>query len=202
MTQPYGYQPNSFPTWPPNNQGRTPRKNGFKVIAWLLFVALAVALVFLLNNNAHANYQTIPLSDFYHKLDDNQVDVATIGVDRIFGTLASQNGASVPFEVRLPEGTTSNWNFTQWLLEHAGGASINVDTAPVLLNILLPLIPWLVIFLFIWFFVFRMMRRNASLSRGGLSPNLPAGQPYSAWIYPQAPAIPPSSSQPMPGSTQ
>jgi ATP-dependent Zn protease len=59
----------------------------------------------------------------------------------------------------------SNWDFVRWLLENSRGtATVEIRNANnVLVNILLPLIPWLLIFGFIWFFVFRQLRKTSCI---------------------------------------
>ena len=65
---------------------------------------------------------------------------------------------------------TSNWDFTAWLLDHRGTADVKVDNNQnLLINMLLPMIPWLLIFGFIWFFVFRQLRNSAGA--GGMLGN-------------------------------
>jgi hypothetical protein len=47
-------------------------------------------------------------------------------------------------------------------MEHRNGATLRLENNPnVLGNILLPVVPWLLIFLFIWFFIFRQLRRQS-----------------------------------------
>jgi ATP-dependent Zn protease len=47
----------------------------------------------------------------------------------------------------------------QWLMDHRQDAEVRVENnANPLVNLLLPLVPWLLIFLFIWYFVFRQLR--------------------------------------------
>jgi hypothetical protein len=63
--------------------------------------------------------------------------------------------------VILPEGTTSGWQFTNWLLNNAGDAGVGVRREDDFLpKFVMPLVPWLLVFLFIWFFVFRQLRRS------------------------------------------
>lgn len=68
--------------------------------------------------------------------------------------------SSVTFSVTLPQGVTESWAFVQWVLDNRRDAQVTVDNnSSLLVNILVPLIPWLLIFGFIWFFVFRVLRR-------------------------------------------
>jgi ATP-dependent Zn protease len=88
------------------------------------------------------------------------------------------------FHTQIPKEAVG-WQFTQWLLEHRGNAIVNVDNnANVLLDILVPLIPWLLIFGFIWFFVFRQLRHR--------QPQIP----FDDYRSPQPPTAPPSVVRP------
>lgn len=80
-------------------------------------------------------------------------------VSGAFGTPVSLGGRSVLlFRTALPSGSAGNWLFTQWLLGH-GSVTVDVESSNSLVtNFVLPFIPWLVIFFFIWFFVFRQLR--------------------------------------------
>jgi hypothetical protein len=99
----------------------------------------------------------------------------------------------VAFATELPAGTSGNWGFTQWLLENGQGAKITVNNqSNLIVNILLPLIPWLLIFFFIWFFVFRTLRRRTQLQQSApppmMPPAVPGSAPFAAWVYPYQPA--------------
>lgn len=65
----------------------------------------------------------------------------------------------VVFRVELPTGVGNSWPFTRWLLENCNGATISAENRQdIFLSIVVPLIPWTLVFLFIWFFVFRQLR--------------------------------------------
>src|SRR6185312_1979988 len=75
------------------------------------------------------------------------------------------------FRTYFPDQTFSNWEFTQKLID-ATGKTTDIRAEPsnnVLVNILLPLVPWLLILAFIWFFVFRQLRNSAGA--GGMLGN-------------------------------
>ena len=131
---------------------------------WFLFIALAVMLFMLANKN-RAEYAMIPLSEFTQRLESGKVQRVVIGNDEVFGQFAtpeSVGGDMVgKFRVPLPAGTTSNWTFQQWVVEHRQNAQVDVENNPNwFTQILVPLIPWLLIFGFIWFFVFRVLRKQ------------------------------------------
>jgi ATP-dependent Zn protease len=129
---------------------------------WILFIACAVTLFLLLNKNERRHSQ-MALSDFRDQLFAGNVAWVTVGNDGLYGELEQAlphaDTTVQAFRVELPPGTTANWNFTLWLLENRNGATIDVNNSnSLLMSILVPLIPWLLIFGFIWFFVFRQLR--------------------------------------------
>jgi ATP-dependent Zn protease len=69
--------------------------------------------------------------------------------------------ATGPYRVNLPQGMSGDWNFVHWLMDNHNGhaAAVHFDNGQnLVVNLLLPLIPWLLIFGFIWVFVFRRMK--------------------------------------------
>jgi ATP-dependent Zn protease len=126
---------------------------------WVLLIGIAVML-FMLLSTKNRTYKTLPLSEFKARLEAKEVESASIEGDEIAGTLA--NGpAGVEFRTPLPPGLSGNWDFIRWLLERAGPHTVVQVRSQnnYVVNILLPLIPWVLIFGFIWFFVFRQLRR-------------------------------------------
>jgi len=172
-----------------------PRKFPRRIFGWLLFIGLAVMLTMLLAKNSVPR-QAISLSDFYSQLLANHLTEINLGGDEITGVMTTSAGVPVAFRTQLPSGTSSNWTFTQWLLDHDGNAKVTVDvSSSELTNILVPLIPWLLIFGFIWFFVFRTLRKQKQ-TQWGMIPPTPSGAAFAAWIYPSQTGGPP----PAPGT--
>src|SRR5262245_23935336 len=127
-----------------------------KIFGWVLFLFVALVLVIALNKPAHSNYAIIPLSDFTSRLDADLVKVVEVSRDELKGEFESPEliaGDKVQkFRVVLPEGSTGSWNFMPWLVEHRHNATVLATNEPnLLINIFVPLIPWLLIFGFIWF---------------------------------------------------
>ncbi len=55
----------------------------------------------------------------------------------------------------------NEWSFVKWLLDNSNGAVVNVDSDPSLLvNFLIPLLPWLMVLGFVWFFILRPLRKH------------------------------------------
>jgi cell division protease FtsH len=141
---------------------------GRGLLGWVLFIGLAIMLFMLINRNSK-NYQSIPISVFEADLAHGDVKSLVIDGDNITGEFNSKltvPGSSVQvtnFQVTYPTGTFSGGsNALQHILDKSNGATVDArNDNNLLLNILLPLVPWLLIFGFIWFFVFRQLRNSA-----------------------------------------
>lgn len=135
-----------------------------RLFGWVVFIGLAVMLFLLLNKN-QSQYAPISLSDFDASLKKDEVRHVTIGNDNLYGefrtpqAVGSRGEKVERFRVELLSGTSSQWIFTEWLLDNRGSAQVYIDKSEnLLMQFILPLIPWLLIFGFIWFFVFRRLK--------------------------------------------
>ena len=149
--------PLQYPPPGPAGQGAGMRF-GRGLFGWVLFLGLAVMLFMILNKNEGA-FKPMPLDDFVSRLERKEINSVVIEGDEIRGHTDDGRG----YRTALPAGLAGNWSFIQWLLATSKGtASVEVrNPNNLVINILLPLIPWLLIFAFIWFFVFRQLRRSA-----------------------------------------
>src|SRR4051812_10856175 len=122
-------------------------------------IVIAVGFVVLSNSRtASAAQPEAPLSFLQEQLSAGNVKAVDVEHDLLSVELADPRalgGATVKqFRTTLPEGTTSQWTFMEWLLANRRDAAVTVrNQNSLILNILVPLIPWLLIFGFIWFFV-------------------------------------------------
>jgi cell division protease FtsH len=149
---------------------------GRGLFGWVLFVALAIMLIILVNQH-RANYVPISLDQFITRLQHDKIASVTIETDEISGSL--RNKEDIPnagnnvtlFRTPSPVGSAGGWpDFTKYVYENRGTASVTIDNqSNVILQVILPLIPWLLIFGFIWFFVFRQLRNSAGA--GGMLGN-------------------------------
>ena len=163
-----------------NGAGRPPTNNGGLrfgrgLFGWVLFIALAVML-FMLLSKSQAQYARVALSDFYSRLETDKVANFTIEGDRVLGEFrepepVGERGERVgKFQTEFPTGSLQTYDGVRDLLAKRGNAKVKVENNQnVLLNIIVPLIPWLLIFGFIWFFVFRQLRNSAGA--GGMLGN-------------------------------
>jgi ATP-dependent Zn protease len=137
-----------------------------KLLGWVIFIALAVML-FMLLNKKNAQYASVPISDVFRRLDSGGVRWITIDGDKLIGefrvpqALGDQRQKMTRFQAAIPTGSGGEFNTMVYLVDHANGATVSVQNSPdLLINILVPLIPWVLIFGFIWFFVFRQLRHQ------------------------------------------
>src|SRR5215204_6502636 len=122
---------------------------GRGLFGWVLFIALAVMLFTLLNKR-QSQYAEISLGDFNRLLKDDRVSWVDIGKDNVYGEFKRpeqiRDNKVVKFRVPLPEGTTSGWQFTNWLLNNAGDAGVGVRREDDFLpKFVMPLVPWLLV---------------------------------------------------------
>ena len=160
MTQPLNYATPPIPPAPPS-----PLRSRRPLIVWVLIVAV-VGIPFIMLKQQSPSQMVLPLSTFYAEVQHRNVSKVVLDGDEISGKFRSPVpvGAAVVsvFRTYLPADVGHNWMFTQWLLENSPNADIRAAPSNGLLtNFILPFIPWLLILAFIWFFVFRQLRRNS-----------------------------------------
>jgi cell division protease FtsH len=148
-------------------------KFGRGLLGWLLFVAVA-ALLFVWLKQASPGPTNISLSDFYHEVNATNIEKMTIDetdVEGKFNTERVINNQKVSnFRVNIPP-NMATWEFVKDLLKTTG-TKTEIKAEPtnnILMNFILPFIPWLLILAFIWFFVFRQLRNSAGA--GGMLGN-------------------------------
>ena len=163
-------------TGPGGNNGGM--RVGRGVFGWVVFIGLALLLVYMLTLNKRA-YTRIGESELYKHLD--KVLELQVDADEINGTFTSpqtvpeaSTNVSVPgvtnFNVQMTPGTTSEWQFHDFLRQHASSVAFrNVNNQNFLVSLLLPFIPWLLVIVFLYVVVFRQLRNGAGA--GGMLGN-------------------------------
>ena len=163
----------------PNNGGM---RFGRGVFGWVVFIALALLLVYMLTLNKHASTR-IGESDFWRTLGTGQVKSLDIDTEEINGTFNNQtagvalpdvNGTMIPnitnFNVQLTPGESSEWWFKQRILDQAPSTAFkNVNNQNIIVQLLVPLIPWLLVLAFLYVVIFRQLRNGAGA--GGMLGN-------------------------------
>ncbi len=173
--EPENQQPNRKAPQPPFPNG--PMRFGRGLFGWVLFVALAIMLVVMFNQHNKSS-TLIPLSAFDARLKKDVVKYVLIEGNEVSGdfvrpeTVEDSTGQLVSgvvhFRTKLSTDSVVPWETIKYITDNAGSAVVTVqDSQNLLINILVPIIPWLLIFAFIWFFVFRQLR-NAGGGAGML----------------------------------
>ncbi|RJP34330.1 MAG: ATP-dependent metallopeptidase FtsH/Yme1/Tma family protein [Phycisphaerales bacterium] len=132
-------------------------------------MGLALALLVLLQQNVTAT-DKISITQFWKYVENGQVKELVINTDNgtLRGTRARVEGdpAGAPkrmFEVKYPPQAIDN-DFLKELHQRLPGTEIRHEASSPYLTVLLSFLPWLLIFGFIWFFIFRQIR---NVSGGG-----------------------------------
>jgi cell division protease FtsH len=174
MSEPKGERPTRR-----NGANRTSNNGGMRfsrgLFGWFLFLALCAAL-FLLLNNRGGQYISLNYGDVLTQLKVENVKLLSMENDQIKGefrqpvTFPGPGMASVTrFRADVPPGALSS-NLGVWILDHRGPADLMAENSQnLLVTIIVPLIPWLLIFAFVWIFIFRHLRN--STSAGGMLGN-------------------------------
>jgi ATP-dependent Zn protease len=164
---------------PPLSAAPTKRGIGCMVGGIVCVVVVLFLFVVLQSKPSVPRGPEIPLSVFRTELQNDNIAEIVIDGDLLRGRFVKPAQVGTPaatattFRVELPSGTSQNWNFVSWLLASGSTATIRVENNQnLLINLLLPLVPWLMIFVFIWFFVFRQLRKH------------PVGKPMPVYIVP------------------
>jgi len=166
----------------PRRSSRLPTPNngmrfGRGLFGWILFIFLAVMLIMLFQHDRNRSSE-IPLSSFIGALKDGHVQTLTIEGDEINGVLKGDkplplglNGAPVTnFRTSLPTGASQSFDLTKYILDNNNGAEIKVaNSTNLLINLIVPFIPWLLLIGFFYFFIFRQLRNSAGA--GGMLGN-------------------------------
>lgn len=136
-------------------------------LGWLLFLAILLLIIAVLGRN-YRQTTRISISQFYTYLENNQIERVIVRDGLVSGKLKSLVGqspsSSLDFEVRFPKETTQSPEFIKELeaICRRTGTELRYEPSDnAFLQILLSLIPWLLIFGFIWFFIFRQIKSAA-----------------------------------------
>ncbi len=158
------------PTPAPDNQepkeqkgaaGPSPRLSR-NLVHWLLLLGLAIVLVGLLNNSLDSAQQ-ITISEFRKHIANKNIAKLVIREDgtiegELVQTEGTMPGATNKFTLTYPREAIDS-RFIDGLNTAMPDAEIKADKPNQLLLVLLSsILPWLLIFGFLWFFVFRQLR--------------------------------------------
>lgn len=170
---------------------RPPRKNGGRpqpgangggmrfgrgLFGWVLFIGLAVML-FIVLQTKNRTRQDVSISELDTQARNANISELVVEDNVVRGKFIK----AVPigqvqiseFRCEVPAQQVSSSWYMNWVMElsrSSNNASLKAENNQnLVMNLLLPLIPWLLIFAFIWFFVFRQLRNSAGA--GGMLGN-------------------------------
>jgi cell division protease FtsH len=150
---------------------------GRGLFGWVLFIGLAVMLFIVLQSNKK-NATEVSMSELETQAKNQNVAELVVDGEVVRGRFhkpiqVGTNGNVTQFRTDVPTPQiSSDWymNWVQMLSRDSNNASLRAENNQnLLVNLLLPLVPWLLIFAFIWFFVFRQLRNSAGA--GGMLGN-------------------------------
>src|SRR5207237_10515985 len=142
--------------------GMRSRRGRFR---WVLFIG-APAMPFFGRRSQKKSASATSMSELDTPAKNGQVAELVIDNETVKGKLKSPtqigNNPNAPlFRCEVPAGQISSPWYMEWVQKMAvsSGATLKAENNQnLLVNLLLPLVPWLLIFAFIWFFVFRQLR--------------------------------------------
>ena len=165
------------PERPPRKNGRNNGLNGGGMrfsrglFGWVVCIGIA-AMMFMFFQNTHGHYKEISLSKFEDDLKHNKIASVSIQGDDIDGQYIPANKTDQPegFKTTVPTGTFQTTGYLRWIMDNRGNAEVGAENIQnIWLNILLPFVPWLLIFAVIYFFLFRQLRNSGGA--GGMLGN-------------------------------
>ena len=134
------------------------------VASWLVLLGLAMLLVAVLQSSLQAP-QPLSISEFYALVENQQIKQLIIKDDGILeGLRLPEEGdgftAPIPFRLTFPREAMDS-DFINRMVKDLPDAKVEAQKPNQLLLVLLSMIPYILIFAIIWFFIFRQIR-NAS----------------------------------------
>ncbi len=163
------------------------------VVSWLILLGVAMVLVGLLNDSL-ATPKEITMSEFWKMVETDQITKLVVRADEGVleglrkGPVEGQPaGAGLQFRMNYPRQAMDN-EFFKDLKKQLPGTEISYERPNQFLLALLSMLPWILIFGFIWFFIFRQLRNagggggmlgNFGRSRHRLTPKEHTGISFS-----------------------
>lgn len=139
------------------------------LFGWAVCIGL-LAMIFMFFNSKSQNYVDIPLSLFDAQLAAKPALIKSIEIDGddIQGEYLNKLTIKQPdnqskqteyFRTTVPTGTFQNTSYLMRILDHAGDTDVRAyNNGNILINVLLPVVPWLLLFVVIYVVLFRQLR--------------------------------------------
>ena len=163
----------------PTTPGAGPNGGGLKLgrglFGWILFIVFAVMLFIFFNNKGRGSVN-VDISELKQQFANKNVEVVTLDGDILRGKFRKAVSASgidkvEMFRTEAPTGSQP-WDVCKWALDSGaeGATSVKVENNGTFVStILVSLIPWILIFGVVWFFVIRQLRSGSGA--GGMLGN-------------------------------
>jgi len=145
---------------PPERPGGPNLKMSRGIVSWLIFIGLALMLLAVLSS-AGVRAKQIGIDQFWTEVQNGRIEKIVLRDDSITGKFLPSQGTdpkeSLDFELLYPP-TAIDDAFVQRLLSESPNTEITREPKSIWVNLMVSLLPWLLIFAFIWFVVFRQLR--------------------------------------------
>jgi len=151
------HQPDPDGQQDPNRPPGPPRMSR-GVFGWVVFIMVSLILVMTVMQGYNQR-DKIRYDEFLAQLENGNVKSVVIKDSSLVGELKQVRGEGQPaqFEVELRPNRLADDALTAKLEEH--GVEFTFDSSGSMwVNLLVGFVPWLLILIFIWFFVFRQLR--------------------------------------------
>ncbi|MDB5290652.1 MAG: ftsH [Phycisphaerales bacterium] len=143
---------------------------GRGLLGWIVVIAVGIMLFSLVKSQVH-EYTTIPFSEFLSKTKEGKVQSLVIEGDNLKGKfndatvisgLPSGSPKVLKFQTDVPPNWASSDAGFNFLDKYRSNATIEVvNNNNFLMQVVVSVVPWILIFAFVWFFVFRQLRNSA-----------------------------------------
>ncbi|MBN1490767.1 MAG: hypothetical protein JXA69_12690, partial [Phycisphaerae bacterium] len=132
------------------------------IFGWVVFIFFALMLVMLLMRQMDQQ-QLITMSDFWRHVENDDLESLTIQDKSLKGRLKPEavKGLNEPreFELKYPPGAIDS-TLVVWIKDKCRSiGDVKYDeSGTMFVQMLITFVPWILVFAFIWFFVFRQLR--------------------------------------------
>ncbi|HQE29171.1 MAG TPA: ATP-dependent zinc metalloprotease FtsH [Phycisphaerae bacterium] len=139
----------------------SPMRMSRGVVGWVIFIVFSLMLVMMAMGQMDDRVK-LSMDEFMTELENGNIAKMVIQADRITGEreAPAKPGEPAKFEVEWQAHAIDS-KFVKDILDLARqhGTEVRSDNnSGLLLNLLINIVPWILVFAFIWFFVFRQLR--------------------------------------------
>jgi len=154
-------------TGPGGGPPKPPPRLSRSAFSWIVIFGLALLLLLMLNRGMDGGYK-ISIDDFWNYVENGDVVAVVVKNDSLLGefkrTPPSAPEGTKRFEVPYPSPTQDFEGFRKELSEKGQG-KVRLDYQPgnsMLISILVSTLPWLLLIIIVWLFLFRQLRQTGA----------------------------------------